>query len=141
MAAALSSNVPNAGGSAGAGPVGRRGLSRAQRITRSPQFFETYEAGLCRRGRLMNLWVRRQPDGALRLGVVASRRVGGAVQRNRAKRLLREAWRLNRDRFRGPVDVILSARSDLVSARYEEVARELLALAARAGLLAPKERI
>ena len=88
----------------------------------------------------MTVWIRKQPDGALRLGVVASRRVGGAVQRNRAKRLLREVWRLNRSRFRGAVDVILSARSDILSVRYEAVERELLSLASRAGILVPKEK-
>ncbi len=87
----------------------------------------------------MTLWIRKQPDGALRLGVVASRRVGGAVQRNRAKRLLREAWRLNRNRFEGGVDVILSARSDILQVGLAEVARELLYLGSKTGLLARKE--
>ena len=125
--------IPNNPGASG------RGLSRDQRLTQTPLFFETYEAGLCRRGRLMTLWVRKQPDAALRMGVVASRRVGGAVQRNRAKRLLREAWRLNRFRFAGGVDVILSARSDIVRVKLDAVVKELLYLGSKTGLLARRE--
>jgi ribonuclease P protein component len=87
----------------------------------------------------MTLWIRKQPDAALKLGVVASRRVGGAVQRNRAKRLLREAWRLNRHHFAGGVDVILSARSDIVKVALADVVSELMYLGSKTGLLDRKE--
>jgi len=70
------------------------------------------------------------------LGVVASRVVGPAVQRNRARRLLREAWRLNRHRFQGEVDVVLVARKPLPKAKWDDVTADLLRLAKRAGLLA-----
>ena len=59
----------------------------------------------------MVFWRRRGAGAALRLGVVASRKVGGAVQRARAKRRLRSAYRLNRHRFRGDCDVVLIARA------------------------------
>ena len=75
-------------------------------------------------------------DGALRLGVVASRRVGGAVQRVRAKRLLREVYRRNRERCAGRCDVLLIARTAILQARWPELEDEFLRLARRAGLLA-----
>jgi len=83
----------------------------------------------------MVLWLRSGPGAALRLGVVASRKVGGAVQRARAKRRLREAYRLNRHRFEGAWDVILVARYSLPEAPWPAVVDDLLALARRAGLL------
>ena len=70
------------------------------------------------------------------MGVVASRKVGEAVARARAKRRLREAFRRNRYRLSGPCDVILVSRRSILSARWEEIETELLALARQAGLLA-----
>jgi ribonuclease P protein component len=83
----------------------------------------------------MVLWLRSADDASLKLGVVASRKVGGAVRRNRAKRRLREAFRLNRYRFAGHVDVVLVARRSIVSADWNAIVEELLALAGKAGLI------
>jgi ribonuclease P protein component len=68
-----------------------------------------------------------------RLTVVASRRVGNAVQRNRAKRLLREAARTQS--WRGGNDVVLVARSACVVSGLPEVTEELRALGSRLDLL------
>jgi ribonuclease P protein component len=88
----------------------------------------------------MILWRRTAGDAALRLGVVASRRVGGAVQRARAKRRLREVYRRHRYRMQGRFDVILIARNAILRAAWPDVVRDFLALAARARLLAPEAR-
>ncbi len=116
--------------------VNRR-LGRRQRLTRSALFRETYDRGRRFPGRLMVLWLREAEDAALRLGVVSSRKVGEAVVRNRARRRLREAWRLNRHRFRGRCDVVLVARRAIVRAGWNEIEAELLRLAREAGLVAP----
>jgi ribonuclease P protein component len=63
----------------------------------------------------------------VRLTVVASRRVGGAVQRNRAKRLLREAARTLA--WRPGLDVVLVARADCAGSDLTTVATELTRLA------------
>lgn len=122
---------------------GRRSqrLSRSQRLTESRVFRETYERGRSFAGKHMVMWLRSGEGAALRLGVVASRRVGNAVRRARAKRRLREAYRRNRRRFRGDFDVILVARHGIVAAPWAQVEEDLLALAHRAGLTAEdKER-
>ena len=83
----------------------------------------------------MVLWLRRGEGAALRLGVVASRKVGGAVERNRAKRRLRAAYRLNRSAFRSNGDVVLIARGGLTGAAWADVVADLLSLARKAGLV------
>jgi ribonuclease P protein component len=65
-------------------------------------------------------------DGGLRVGFVASRKVGGAVSRNRAKRLLREVFRRQAPAVELPVDIVLVARGPILDAAYEDVEAQYL---------------
>ncbi|MFC1467204.1 ribonuclease P protein component [Verrucomicrobiota bacterium] len=122
-------------------PTGpNRKLSRDQRLTRSALFRETYAQNHSWVGRYMVLWVREGEDASLRLGVVSSKRVGGAVQRNRARRRIREAWRRLRPHFSGDVDVVFVCRGYLLRAPWEKVVKEMLWLAEQAGLIAKEDK-
>lgn len=66
---------------------------RDRRLREGWQFREAYQSGQSSHGTLMSLVSLVRADDHGRVAYVASRRVGCAVRRNRAKRLLREAWR------------------------------------------------
>ncbi len=84
------------------------------------------------------LYVAKQATGSgpARAGLVVSRKIGGAVARNRAKRLLREALRLEAQDLPEGMDIVLVARPSLATAPYQEVARDLRTVLAAAGLRA-----
>lgn len=89
-----------------------------------------------RAGRSMIVHVAERSDGdgdRARVAVIASRRVGGAVQRNRAKRRLRELIR--HLPLRREVDLVLVARRQCVDAPFAELGAELEELCARLGVL------
>ena len=116
----------------------RETLGPKQRLRRTAQFQEAYDQNRRWHGRHMVLFLRSGPDAALRLGVVASRKVGNAVERARAKRRLREAFRRLRVAFTGTCDdVVLVARHSILTAPWPELTAELKKLAGQAGLAAP----
>ena len=110
----------------------RAGYPRAFRITRRRDYQHVYEHGIRVPGRRLVVFVLLRDDGGgARLGVTASRRVGSAARRNRAKRLIREASRRHRAEF-GPVDLVVNAYRSAAEARGPEIERELRALVRRA---------
>jgi len=132
--------VPPVGGSPGGEASGQtRGpdqrLGRNRRLIRSALFDEAFAQQKKYVGRFMVMWVRAGEDASLRLGVVSSRKVGGAVQRVRARRRLRDVYRRNRHRMQGPVDVVLIARAAILRASAPEIEQDLMNLAEKAGLV------
>jgi ribonuclease P protein component len=74
-------------------------------------------------------------SGRSRLGVVTARRLGNAVVRNRARRLLRESFRLHQHELAGSVDLVLVARSSIVGKPLAAVEKDFLTTLRKAGLL------
>jgi len=113
-----------------------RSLPAARRLRRSALFTETFAQGRKWVGRRMVLWLRAGEGAALRLGVVAGKKAHRrAVERNRARRRLRELYRRLRPFLRGDRDVVLVARRGVTDAPWGELVEEILHLTRRAGLL------
>ncbi len=70
-----------------------------------------------------------------RLGVVTTKRLGNAVVRNRARRLLRETFRLHQHDLTTPVDLVLIARPSIVGKAFAAVETDFLTTFRKAGLL------
>jgi len=86
-------------------------------------------------GCLIANWLEAPGRSCSRVGVVVGRKVGDSTVRNRARRLLREVFRLHQWDLKSPVDLVLVARPSIVGKRYQEVEADFLQILGRAGLL------
>ena len=91
-------------------------LTRHERVRQRPEFERAYESGQRLRGRFMTLFVAPNGTTRCRFGVAATRKLGSAVVRNRAKRLARELFR----RLKPPagLDVVVVPRREMLDAPF-----------------------
>jgi ribonuclease P protein component len=85
-------------------------LKKNQRILKRSEFVSISESGHRFYANFFIALALPAKSGCSRIGITVSRKVGGAVQRNRIKRLAREAFRLNRHLLARPLDINLIAR-------------------------------
>jgi ribonuclease P protein component len=103
------------------------GFTKAQRVRRRGEFQQVFDRGVRVPARLFTLLLAPGPGPVPRLGIVASRKIGDAVRRNRAKRLIREVFRLNQPLQGGrALDLVIIPRRELCDAPFEEIQREFL---------------
>jgi ribonuclease P protein component len=91
-------------------------LQRSERIRQRSEFERAYEQGARLSGRFMMVFVIANGGTASRLGVAATRKLGSAVERNRAKRLARELFR--RRRLAEALDIVIVPRRDMLDAPF-----------------------
>jgi ribonuclease P protein component len=96
-----------------------------QRLRTGREFDAAFKRGTRLEGRLFLLVAAPNGRAFDRLGLAVSRRVGGSVERNRARRLLRESFRRLESGPAPGVDLVVVARAALVGVGQAEVDREL----------------
>jgi ribonuclease P protein component len=109
------------------------GFSKAQRVRRKAEFQHVFDGGTRVSSRFFTLLVARHPGPSTtlgtgpvaRLGLVASRKLGDAIRRNRAKRVIREVFRLNQPLHGGAgVDLVVIPRRELCDAPFTVIDKE-----------------
>lgn len=113
-------------------------MKAAVTLKKNHEFRRLYQKGASAVAGSMVLYCRKNRLGHNRLGVTVSVKLGGAVVRNRARRRLREVYRLNSPRLAQGWDLILVARGRTLTASWKELNDSFLRLARKLGLLEDK---
>lgn len=108
------------------------GFPKSDRLLKRGAFRQIYESGRKVHGRLFTAFVHESGQDGPRIGLTVTRKVGDSVERNRCRRLLREAFRRNRGHAEGVgFDIVINAKREMVAATYTDVESELVRLLTR----------
>jgi len=109
-----------------------RHFGKGRRLRRRAEFQKVFDSGQRIRGRFLTLLVAANPGSTTRLGIVASRKLGDSVKRNRAKRLIREIFRQSPqpDSHTG-VDIVVIPRVELFGADFASLGEDYQTVFAR----------
>lgn len=107
-------------------------FTKAERLLKPAEFAEARKLGKRLSARSFNIYLLENKLGRIRLGLAISSRVGGAVKRNRIKRLLREFFRLNKELFPASTDILITAKSVERIKGLKDVEEELKAALSKA---------
>lgn len=113
-------------------------MKRAVTIKENYEFRRLYQKGKSAVGSGMVIYCRKNKLGRNRLGLTASTKLGHAVVRNRARRRLREVYRLNSGQLRQGYDLILVARSRTATVSWKELNDTFFRLCRKLDLLEDK---
>jgi ribonuclease P protein component len=100
-------------------------LPRSARLLKSRDFKRVYGRGRRLTGQQVVVVAVPRRDPGVRLGVSVSKDHGSAVRRNKVKRILREAFRLERARMQGDLDVVLIPKTPGVKLHLASLQREV----------------
>jgi ribonuclease P protein component len=117
-------------------PRQRRLFGRRMRLKQSREFARVRQSGrrlAC--GCFIANWRVLPPGSAIRLGVITAGKLGNAVVRARARRLLREVFRLHQHDFARPVELVLVAQKPMVGHGLPMVDAAFMAMMRKTGLL------
>jgi ribonuclease P protein component len=118
-------------------------LPKEARIAKRAEFLGVYEHGKRFEGRFMTVFILPNDRKIHRVGITATKKaIGKAHDRNRAKRLLREAFRLSPEELEaisGKFDWVLNARRSILAVKLEKPLAEFKVIAAKIGEMAARE--
>lgn len=110
-------------------------------LKKNADFRTVYQKGRSSADHLLVLYVAGREDDQNRIGISVSKKIGNSVVRHRLKRLIKEAYRLNEEKFVGGLDMIFIARPGAREKSFSEIERALLHLAKKMKIKRDEEKI
>lgn len=110
-------------------------MKYTESLKKNRDFRFIYKRGKSEVSPVLAVYVRKTRSEKNHIGITVSTKVGKAVVRNRVRRRIREAYRLNESRFETGRDIIIVARVRAAHSSFLEIEAALLSLAEKLGLI------
>ncbi|HLG14132.1 MAG TPA: ribonuclease P protein component [Blastocatellia bacterium] len=106
---------------------------KSDRILKRDAFVRTYAKGRKVQARYFTAFVLPNPGGKPRIGITTTRKIGNSVERNRARRLVREVFRKNKWLVPSGVDIVINVKKPLSKLVYPDLESDFLAFVEKVG--------
>ena len=110
-------------------------MKKTVSLKRNNDFRVIYKRGKSSVTSVLAMYARKRKNPENRIGLTVSTKVGCAVVRNRVRRRIREAYRINETKFKNGLDIVVVARVRAAKVSFCEIEKNLLSLAESLGLL------
>jgi ribonuclease P protein component len=110
-------------------------MGKTERLRKNKEFSRVFKLGKAFVGEKIVVYTFENTLSCSRVGVTVSRKLGGAVERNQLKRIVREAWRAREGELRKGFDLVLVPRMKAKDASFREISVELQQLLMKSGVL------
>ena len=103
-------------------------MKYSESLKKSKDFQNVYKKGISCGNKYLVMYIKDNQINRNRLGISVSKKVGNSIIRHRLTRLIRESYRLQEDRFRCGLDIVVIARVSAKGRTYQEIESALLHL-------------
>ncbi|MFZ5968719.1 MAG: ribonuclease P protein component [Bacillota bacterium] len=110
-------------------------MLHTEKLRKNTEFKRVYDKGTSIANRHLVLFSLKNKEGYNRVGFSASKKVGNSVVRNRARRLMKESFRLSVDKIKVGYDMVFLARVNIKNATYSDVEKSMMDLLRKSKLL------
>ena len=106
---------------------------KTSRVLKRDRFRQVYDEGRKFQAKYFTAFLLANSIGQPRIGITVTRKIGNSVERNRARRLVREVFRKNKWLVPQGVDIVINAKRVLVEAGYHDLEGDFITFLERAG--------
>lgn len=108
-------------------------------LRKNSEFGRVYKKGRSKANYTVVLYVMKNDINRNRLGISVSKKVGNSVVRHRVKRLIKEAYRLNEDKYECGYDIVFIARVSSKDRNFSEIEKSILHISGKMNILRDSE--
>lgn len=103
-------------------------MKLSESIKSSLEFKNVYENGRSYANKYLVMYILKKDSGKNRLGISVSKKVGNSVVRHRLTRIIRESYRLNKDKLENRLEIVVIARKGAKGRNYWEISSAFMHL-------------